>query len=46
MTVEPPNNGQIGDEHFVHCLVVVLSSEVEMYAGGKQLGREQTVGSL
>ena len=24
-TVEPPNNGHIGDEHFVHC------SEVEMY---------------
>ena len=33
-TVEPPNNGHIGDEHFVHC------SEVEMYGqlmeGGKQ----------
>ena len=32
-TVEPPNNGHVGDEHFVHC------SEVEMYgqlvAGGK-----------
>ena len=35
-----PNNGQGGDEHFVHCSEVVPSSEVEMYgqlmAGGKQ----------
>ena len=30
-TVEPPNNGHIGDEHFVHCSDVVPSSEVEMY---------------
>ena len=30
-TVEPPNNGHIGDEHFVHCSEVVPSSEVEMY---------------
>ena len=30
-TVEPPNNGHVGDEHFVHCLEVVPSSEVEMY---------------
>ena len=39
-TVEPLNNGHGGDEHFVHCSVVVPSSEVEMYgqlmAGGKQ----------
>ena len=39
-TVEPPNNGHVGDEHFVHCSEVVPSSEVEMYgqlmAGGKQ----------
>ena len=39
-TVEPPNNGHVGDEHFVHCLEVVPSSEVEMHgqliAGGKQ----------
>ena len=39
-TVEPPNNGHVGDEHFVHCLEVVPSSEVEMYGqlmeGGKQ----------
>ena len=39
-TVEPPNNGHSGDEHFVHCLEVVPSPEVEMYgqlmAGGKQ----------
>ena len=32
-TVEPPNNGHIGDEYFVHCLEVVPSSEVEMYVG-------------
>ena len=34
------NNGHGGDEHFVHCLEVVPSSEVEMYgqlmAWGKQ----------
>ena len=30
-TVEPPNNGHIGDGHFVHCSEVVPSSEVEMY---------------
>ena len=30
-TVEPPNNGHIGDENFVHCSEVVHSSEVEMY---------------
>ena len=39
-TVEPPNNGHVGDKHFVHCLEVVPSSEVEIYgqlmAGGKQ----------
>ena len=39
--MEPPNNGHVGDEHFVHCLEVVPSSEVEMYgqlmAGGKRL---------
>ena len=36
---EPLNNEHGGDEHFVHCLEVVPSSEVEMYgqlmAGGK-----------
>ena len=36
-TVEPPNNGHIGDEHFVHCLEVIPSSGVEMY--GQYLGR-------
>ena len=39
-TVEPPNNGHVGNEHFVHCSEVVPSSEVEMYGqlmeGGKQ----------
>ena len=30
-SVEPPNNGHGGDEHFVNCLEVVPSSEVEMY---------------
>ena len=28
-TVEPPNNGYVGDERFVHCSEVVPSSEVE-----------------
>ena len=27
-TVEPPNNGHGGDEHFVHCSEVVPLSEV------------------
>ena len=36
-TVEPPNNGHVGDEHFVHCLEIVPSSEVEMY--GQYIGR-------
>ena len=40
-TVEPPNNGHIGDEHFVHCSEVVPSSEVEMY--GQYRGRGRTV---
>ena len=37
-TVEPLNNGHVGDEHFVHCSEVVHSSEVEMcgQAGGEQ----------
>ena len=26
-TVEPPNNGHVGDKHFVHCSEVVPSSE-------------------
>ena len=30
-TVEPLNNGHIGDKHFVHCSGVVPSSEGEMY---------------
>ena len=29
-TVEPPNNGQVGDEHFVHYSEVVPSSEVPL----------------
>ena len=29
-TVEPPNNGHVGDEHFVHCSEAVALSEVEM----------------
>ena len=40
-TVEPPNNGQVGDEHVVHCSEVVPSSEVEMY--GQYIGRGRTV---
>ena len=39
--MEPPNNGHVGDEHFVHCSEVVPSSEVEMY--GQSIGRGQTV---
>ena len=39
--MEPPNNGHIGDEHFVHCSEVVPSSEVEMY--GQYKGRGRTV---
>ena len=35
--MEPPNNGQVGDEHFVHCSEVAPSSEVEMY--GQYIGR-------
>ena len=36
-TVEPPNNGHVGDEHFVHCLEVLPSSEVDnIYAGDEQ----------
>ena len=31
-TVEPLNDGHIGDEHFAHCSEVFPSSEVEMYA--------------
>ena len=36
--MELPNNGHIGDEHFVHCSEAVPSLEVEMYigAGGEQ----------
>ena len=30
-TVEPPNNGHVGNECFVRCTEVVPSSEVEMY---------------
>ena len=30
-TVELPNNGQVGDKHFVHCSEIAPSSEVEMY---------------
>ena len=36
-TVEPPNNGHIGDEHFVHWSEVVTSSGVETY--GQYIGR-------
>ena len=35
------NNGQVGDEHFVHCSEVVPYSEVEMY--GQCIGKGQTV---
>ena len=39
-TVEPPNNGHVGDECFVHYLEVVPSSEVltciQLLAGGTQ----------
>ena len=32
--MEPPNNGHIGDECFVHCSEVVPSSEVEICRQG------------
>ena len=35
--MEPPNNGHVGDEYFVHWSEVVPSSEVEMY--GQYIGR-------
>ena len=38
-TVEPQNNGHIGDKHFVHCSEVVPSSEVEMYGQYRSRGR-------
>ena len=43
-TVEPPNNGHVGDEHFVHYSEVASYSEVEMY--GQYIGRGRTVCSL
>ena len=36
-TVEPPNNGQVGDGHFVHYSEVVPSSEVPPPSGLKLL---------
>ena len=39
--MEPPNNGHIGDKHFVHCSEVVPCSEVEMY--GQYIGRGRAV---
>ena len=43
-TVEPPNNGHLGDECFVHCSEVVPSSEVEMYGQYMYIvGRGRTV---
>ena len=42
-TVGPPNNGQVGDDHSVHCSEVVPYSEVEMY-GQYYIDRGQTVG--
>ena len=41
-TVEPTNNGHIGDECFVHCSEVVPSLKVEMY-GYIGRGREEFV---
>ena len=40
-TVERLNNGHVGEKHFVHCLEVVPSSEVEMY--GQYIGRGKTI---
>ena len=46
-------NGHVGDEHFVHCLEVVPSSEVEMYGQYRQgansvsiVGRLSTIQSV
>ena len=36
ITVEPPNNGHFGDEHFVNCSEVVPSLEVEIH--GQYIG--------
>ena len=41
LSVEPPNNGHIRDERFIHCSEVIPSSEVEMY--GQYIGRGLTV---
>ena len=45
-TVEPPNNGHIGDECFVHCSEAVPSSEVtciRLLAGGTQFVHSREV---
>ena len=42
-TVEPPNNGCIEDEHFVHCSEVVHSSELEKCMDNIQVGGKQFV---
>ena len=39
-TVEPQNNGHIGDEHFVHCSEVVPSEEVDNIGAGGVHSRE------
>ena len=41
--MEPLNNGQVEDEHFVHCSEVVLQ-EVEMYRD--TIGRLSTLQSV
>ena len=45
-TVEPLNNGHVGDECFVHCSEVVPSSEVtciQLLAGGTQFVHSREV---
>ena len=39
--MEPPNNGHVWDEDFVHCSEVVPPLEIEMY--GQHIGRGRAV---
>ena len=47
-TVGPPNNGHVGDKHFVHCSKVVPSSELERQGANSLsiVGRLSTIQSV
>ena len=45
-TVEPPNNGQVGDGHFVHYSEVVPSSEVPPPSTLKRIAHTLDVNSM